>query len=156
PKAREKAAPAAEVAEASAAAPVDTPASDEPAAAPAPAPVAKAAPAPALLASIDPTEAPAAARQTKVEDVRFDEKDGFYRLKISGIGPMTHHVSVDNPRLKVLEIEQADLPKGLERSLDTTAFAGPVQAVATFKDPDRPGIVKVAVDLGKGVEHRVW
>lgn len=101
-------------------------------------------------------EAPAAARLSRVEDVRFDEKGGFWRLKIAGRGPLNHKVSVDNPRLKVLEISQAELPRSLERSLDTTAFAGPVQAVATFRDPERPGVVKVAVDLGAGVEHKVF
>jgi hypothetical protein len=41
---------------------------------------------------------------------------------------------VDNPRLKVLELQGAELPQNLERSLDTSAFDGPVHAVATFRD----------------------
>jgi type IV pilus assembly protein PilQ len=103
-----------------------------------------------------PGIAAAAAQDTQVEDIRFDEKGGFYRLKISARGPINHTLTLDNPRLKVLELEGATLPKSLERSLDTTAFAGPVQAVATFHDPDRKGVIKVAVDLQKAVEHRVW
>jgi type IV pilus assembly protein PilQ len=100
--------------------------------------------------------APSAAGKGRVEDVKFDEKDGFFRLRVATKGAVNHRLSVDNPRLKVLELRDVDLPRNLERSMDTTAFAGPVQAVATFRDPDSPGVVKVAVDLGADVEHRVW
>ncbi|MEW5848491.1 MAG: type IV pilus secretin PilQ [Myxococcota bacterium] len=95
-------------------------------------------------------------KRAEVKDVRFDDKGGFYRLKIALDGNAEHRLTTDNPRLKVLELSGADLPATLERSLDTTAFAGPVQSVATFRDPDQPGVVKVAVDLSNGVEHRVW
>jgi type IV pilus assembly protein PilQ len=102
-----------------------------------------------------PAQAPAKGR-AQVQEVQFDEKNGFFRLKIAMQGTAPHRLTVDNPRLKVLELAEADLPTALERSLDATAYGGPVQAVATFRDPDQPGVVKVAVDLTEPVEHRVW
>jgi len=120
---------------------------------PADAPQATPKVAPAMAAAT--TNAPSATQAT-VEDVRFDEKEGFWRLKIAHKGDVSHKLTLDNPRLKVLELDGASLPKSLERSLDTTAFSGPVSTVATFHDPDRPNVVKVAVDLQGAVEHRVW
>jgi type IV pilus assembly protein PilQ len=133
-----------------------TPAPVEQAAAPAPQPApAQDQAAPAALA-VAPDKALAPQEKPRVQDVRFDDKGGFYRLKVTLSGEPRHRVTTDNPRLKVLELAGVELPRELERSLDTTAFTGPVHSVATFRDPDQPDVVKLAVDLDAAVEHRPW
>jgi type IV pilus assembly protein PilQ len=47
------------------------------------------------------------------------------------------------------------VPPRLARTLDTTAFGGPVAAVSTYPDPEDPGAVRVAVKLAAAVPAEV-
>jgi type IV pilus assembly protein PilQ len=49
----------------------------------------------------------------------------------------------------VLEISGVGIASDLERTLDTSAFSGPVRAVSSFRDPKNPDKVRVIVDLDR-------
>jgi type IV pilus assembly protein PilQ len=53
----------------------------------------------------------------------------------------------------VLKIARASLPKKLERTLDASAFAGPIRSVSTYADPDDASAVRVEVALADGGPH---
>src|SRR6185369_7585707 len=55
----------------------------------------------------------------------------------------------------ILRLLHADLPRGLERSLDATEYLGPVKVISTYRDPDGSGAVRVDVDLAQDVPNRV-
>ena len=100
----------------------------------------------------------AAAPRAKIADVRFAQQGGFARIDISG--KARHAVSRPDERTVVLSLSAAELPKKLERSLDTTAFQGPVMMVSSFNQPST-GEVKIvatlrgdATDRDRGDEDR--
>ena len=84
-----------------------------------------------------------------IADVRFKEQNGAARIEIAGRAPWR----VERPDAKtlVLTLEGAALPKKLERSLDTGAFAGPVAMVSSFNQPST-GSVKIVASL-RGEAH---
>ncbi len=86
----------------------------------------------------------AAAVRAKIADVRFVEQGGFARIDIAG--KARHAVSRPDERTVVLSFSGAELPKKLERSLDTTAFQGPVMMVSSFNQP-ASGEVKIVATL---------
>ena len=97
------------------------------------------APPPAAASS----KAPAAPR-AKIAEVKFAQQGGFARVEISG--KAGHAVSRPDARTVVLSLSGAELPKKLERSLDTTAFQGPVVMVSSFNQP-ASGEVKIVATL---------
>lgn len=54
-----------------------------------------------------------------------------------------------------LRLMHADLPRGLERSLDATEYLGPVRIISTYRDPEARGSVRVDVELAEDVPNRV-
>ncbi|HXU82483.1 MAG TPA: type IV pilus secretin PilQ [Polyangia bacterium] len=54
-----------------------------------------------------------------------------------------------------LRLLHADLPRGLERSMDATEYLGPVKVISTYRDPDGSGAVRVDVDLAEEVPNKV-
>jgi type IV pilus assembly protein PilQ len=120
---------------------------------PAPAAPAPAAPAAAAAAS-EPTapvavavpapRAKAADSRAKIADVRFAQSGRAARIEISGKARYT--LSRPDARTVVLSLDQAELPKKLERSLDTSAFDGPVMMVSSFNQPST-GQVKIVASL---------
>ncbi len=117
------------------------------------APVARAKVAAALPAA--PSQAPAvpaAPARAKISDVRFAQQGGFARIEIAGTAK--HQVSRPDPRTIVLSLENAELAKKLERTLDTTAFQGPVMMVSSFNQPTT-GEVKIVATLRAEALDRV-
>ncbi|MFL5444666.1 MAG: type IV pilus secretin PilQ, partial [Myxococcales bacterium] len=96
----------------------------------------------AVAATAEP-KAPAPSRAT-IRDVRFAQQGGFARVEIAGKAP--HQVSRPDARTVILSLRNAELAKGLERSLDTTAFHGPVMMLSSFHQPTT-GDVKIVATL---------
>ena len=90
------------------------------------------------------TNANAVPARAKIADIRFAEQGGFARIEIAG--KTRHSVSRPDERTVVLSLSGAELPKKLERSLDTTAFQGPVMMVSSFNQP-ASGEVKIVATL---------
>ncbi|WP_242360550.1 type IV pilus secretin PilQ [Anaeromyxobacter sp. SG17] len=117
---------------------------------------AKAAPAPTqaqvAATTATPTStstAPATAKKApatraRISDVRFGQQGKSARIEIGGKARYT--LSRPDPRTIVLSLEDAEIPKKLERSLDTSAFQGPVLMVSSFNQPST-GQVKVVATL---------
>jgi type IV pilus assembly protein PilQ len=119
--------------------------------------VAKATPAPAPAKAAAQAKLPAAAPpaaeevalpepapRTRISDVKFAQQGGFARIEITGTAK--HAVSRPDERTVVLSLSGAELPKKLERSLDTAAFKGPVVMVSSFNQP-ATGEVKIVASL---------
>jgi type IV pilus assembly protein PilQ len=54
-----------------------------------------------------------------------------------------------------LRLLHAQLPRGLERSLDATEYLGPVRIISTYRDPDASGAVRVDVDMAEDVPNKI-
>jgi len=123
----------------------------------APAVAASAAPAPlpdkapARSVTVAAPAAPAAAA-VKLSDLRFAQEKGGARIDISGKARFT--VSRPDAHTVVLSLEGAQLPKKLERTLDTSALAGPVLMVSSFNQPTT-GQVKVVATLRGPAQDRI-
>lgn len=104
-------------------------------------PVAKrtAAPRPALTA-------------TRVRDVRFEDDRDESRVIIAFDGPIAYSGSSLTPTIQVLELAGAQIPRTLERSLDATAYAGPIKLVTSFAEGEH---AKVVVSTAKAAKPRL-
>lgn len=102
-----------------------------------PAPAAKPAPAPS---------------RSKISDVRFAQSGSAARIEIAGKARYT--LSRPDARTVVLSLDAAELPKKLERSLDTSAFDGPVMMVSSFNQPST-GQVKIVASLRAEASDRI-
>jgi type IV pilus assembly protein PilQ len=93
--------------------------------------------------------APAAAR---IQAIRFTGTAGASRIEIAGKAPFT--VDRPDPRTMVLTLDGAELVRSQQRSLDTSAFKGPVQMVSSFNQAQARR-VRVVVSLRGPAEDRV-
>jgi type IV pilus assembly protein PilQ len=73
---------------------------------------------------------------TKVTDVRYEHGEDEVRVVVDVDGPMVYSGSTLSPGVRALAIQGASLPNKLERSLDTSSFAGPVGMISSFVDED--------------------
>ena len=88
-----------------------------------------------------------------VRDVRFADDSDAERI-ILDVGKDTEATVVRaDDRSAVLKIARASLPKKLERTLDASAFKGPIRSVSTYADPDDAGAVRVEVALADDGTH---
>ncbi|MFY3742881.1 type IV pilus secretin PilQ [Anaeromyxobacter sp. Red801] len=106
-------------------------------------PARKAAPAPRAEPAA-PAAAPAAPALARIGDVRFASAGGGARIDIAGKAPFV--ISRPDARTVVLTLDGAQLPRALERSLDTSAFRGPVAMVSSFNQP-QTGQVRIVASL---------
>jgi type IV pilus assembly protein PilQ len=83
----------------------------------------------------------------QVKDVRFADDADSHRVVIEMKGEPTWHTTPSQKGELTLSLNGAQLPQRLARTLDTTAYRGPVKAVSTFADPSDPSAVKVVVAL---------
>ena len=73
---------------------------------------------------------PGAALPSRIQAVRFSGSAAASRIEIAGKAPFT--VERPDPRTMVLTLDGAELSRSQQRSLDTSAFKGPVQMVSSF------------------------
>ncbi|MDY7228466.1 type IV pilus secretin PilQ [Hyalangium rubrum] len=124
----------------------------------------KAPPAPApqeAIAEVAPLRpAPMAAESAQasvvdVKDLSFVESDDGGRVQIKLSGPATWKVDRPDPRSAVLTLENAKLPRKLERSLDTSALETPVKMISAFSVPGEGQRVRVVVAADGAIEETV-
>ncbi|HSP81928.1 MAG TPA: AMIN domain-containing protein, partial [Myxococcaceae bacterium] len=101
--------------------------------------------------------APVAARPAPVDvkDLSFDERDSGGRVSLKLTGPVTWKVERPDPRSAVLTLENAKLPRRLERSLDTSALETPVKMISAFEVPGEGNRVRVVVAADGAIEESV-
>jgi type IV pilus assembly protein PilQ len=108
-------------------------------------------PAPAQAA---PSQA-AQAALVDIKDLTFDESDMGGRVQLKLSGPATWKVDRPDPRSAVLTLENAKLPRKLERSLDTSALNTPVKMISAFSVPGEGNRVRVVVAADGAIEESV-
>lgn len=113
-----------------------------PAAKPAAAAAAARIPAPEAVAKA----APASQGKARVLDVAFEGEGADQKVEVKLSDRARFEVERPDARTRVLTLRGAELPRKLVRSLDTTAFAGPVRTVSSFQDREE-GVVRVVVTL---------
>jgi type IV pilus assembly protein PilQ len=89
------------------------------------------------------------ARLVSVRDVTFrgDEQQG--RVMVIVPRGTDYRVTRPDPHTAVLTLSGASIPKRLERSLDTSAFGGPVKMVSSFAAPGQPDVVQIVATLDR-------
>ncbi|HEX8704513.1 MAG TPA: type IV pilus secretin PilQ [Myxococcaceae bacterium] len=129
--------------------PAPAPAADESTAV-----IAESAPLRPAPAQAEPAQA-AQASVAEVKDLTFDENDGGGRVQIKLSAPATWKVERPDPRSAVLTLENARLPRKLERSLDTSALETPVKMISAFSVPGDGHRVRVVVAADGAIEETV-
>ncbi|HET6437354.1 MAG TPA: type IV pilus secretin PilQ [Anaeromyxobacter sp.] len=109
-------------------------------------------PAAAALSLPASEKAEPAARPTRITAVRFSGKGDTARIEVDG--KARYSVNRPDERTVVLTLEGAQLSQKLERSLDTTAFKGPVQMVSSFNQPSS-GQVRIVASLREAASDEV-
>jgi type IV pilus assembly protein PilQ len=94
-------------------------------------------------------------RLVSLRDVTFrgDEQKG--RVVIGVPRGTDYRVTRPDPHTAVLTLTGAAIPKRLERSLDTSAFGGPVKMVSSFAAPGQSDSVQIVATLDREAEDRV-
>jgi type IV pilus assembly protein PilQ len=106
----------------------------------------------------EPTAAPAApvtASAVEVKDLTFEESATGGRVVMKLSGTAAWKVDRPDPRSAVLTLDNARLPKKLERSLDTSALETPVKMVSAFSVPGEGRRVRVVVAADGAIEEKV-
>jgi type IV pilus assembly protein PilQ len=119
------------------------------AAKPASAPAAKPAPAPVA------PPAPTSRAGVRVANVDYVDRDDTARVVVQLSGPGEPKLLGASGRQAILTIPGADIPAGLERSLDTSEFEGPVTAISSYRDPRDPTQVRIVVDLSEPADSKL-
>jgi type IV pilus assembly protein PilQ len=86
-----------------------------------------------------------------VRDVRFSDDRDAERVIVDVAGDPQAKVVRSDDKGVVLELARAELPKKLERTLDASAFKGPIRSISAYRD--QPGAVRVEVALADGGPH---
>ena len=130
------------------------PATPEPTAAPEPvrAPAKAPVPAPAIATSVPVAPPPAVPSRAAVRDVKVSQSGKTARVEIGVRAPFI--VSRPDSRTLVLVLDGAELPRRLERSLDTSALPGPVLMVSSFNQT-ASGQVRVVATLRGDASDKV-
>jgi type IV pilus assembly protein PilQ len=81
------------------------------------------------------------AGETTIRDVRFEDGPKGARVIVELDGPVIYDASSLTPNMTMLELRDTEIPVGLERSLDTTSFRGPIDRITSFREGDDVKIV---------------
>jgi type IV pilus assembly protein PilQ len=89
-----------------------------------------------------------AAGHAAIRDVRFEDGPDSARVIVELDGPVVYDASSLTPNMTMLELRDVSIPAGLERSLDTSSFHGPIDRITSFREGDDVKIV-VASTMGE-------
>ncbi|SEM93461.1 type IV pilus assembly protein PilQ [Stigmatella aurantiaca] len=109
--------------------------------------------APLLAAPSAPVAAQASVAEVK--ELTFDESDAGGRVQLKLSSAVTWKVDRPDPRSAVLTLENAKLPRRLERSLDTSALETPVKMISAFSVPGDGHRVRVVVAADGAIDESV-
>ncbi|RKH43843.1 type IV pilus secretin PilQ [Corallococcus sicarius] len=100
-------------------------------------------------------QAPAQPQAVEIKDLSFDESPSGGRIQLKLSGAAVWKVDRPDPRSAVLTLENARLPKKLERSLDTSALDTPVKMISAFSVQGEGRKVRVVVAADGAIEENV-
>lgn len=87
-----------------------------------------------------------------VRDIRFADDAESDRVVIEMQGEPDWRTTPSHNGELTLRLSGVELPRRLERTLDTAAYKGPVRSVSTYPDPNEAGVVRVVVALNRDVK----
>ena len=93
-----------------------------------------------------------AAGVATIRDVRFEDGPDAARVVVELDGPVVYDASSLTPNMTMLELRDVGIPPGLERSLDTTSFHGPIDRITSFREGNDVKIVVAAMGEPAGIE----
>ena len=98
-----------------------------------------------------------------VRDVRFEDGPTEARVVVELDGPVIYDASSLTPNMTMLELRDTKIPTGLERSLDTTSFHGPIDRITSFREGSDVKIVVAAphgepagIELDRKANRLIW
>ncbi|KIG18253.1 Type IV pilus biogenesis protein PilQ [Enhygromyxa salina] len=98
-----------------------------------------------------------------VRDVRFEDGADGARVIVELDGPVVYDASSLTPNMTMLELRGAKIPSGLERSLDTTSFHGPIDRITSFREGNDVKIVVASalgdpagIELDRAANRLIW
>ncbi|MCA9696348.1 MAG: AMIN domain-containing protein, partial [Myxococcales bacterium] len=104
-----------------------------------------------------------AAGDAAVRDVRFVDGPDGAAVVVELDGPVIYDASSLTPNMSMLELRNASIPAGLERSLDTTSFAGPIDRITSFREGDDVKIIvasagsdPASIELDRKSNRLIW
>lgn len=104
------------------------------------------------LAGAQPAPTAPSGKPARIEEVDFvDEKDVARVVIAMSRDVPPRIVSAERERV-VMEIEGVDLPAELQRTLDTSAYRGPIRALSSYRTADDDKM-RLVVDLAYPAEH---
>ncbi|HYD40691.1 MAG TPA: type IV pilus secretin PilQ [Anaeromyxobacter sp.] len=106
----------------------------------------------AAQATAAPVQAVAPDTRARISAVRFSGSGAGAKIEVKG--KASYSITRPDPRTVVLTFEGAQLPRSLERSLDTSAFQGPVHMVSSFNQPTT-GQVRIVASLRAPAADRI-
>ncbi len=86
---------------------------------------------------------------TRVRDVRFEDDSDESRVIIAFDGPISYSGSSLTPTIQILQLDRAKMPSTLERSLDATAYSGPIKLVTSFVEGDDAKVIVSTAKVSK-------
>ncbi|HZH04105.1 MAG TPA: AMIN domain-containing protein, partial [Myxococcaceae bacterium] len=99
--------------------------------------------------------APKSAAPVDVKDIAFDEDPNGGRVEVKLSRASEWKIDRPDDASAVLTLENARLPKSLERSLDTSALDTPVKMVSAFSAPGGAGQVRIVVAASGALQESV-
>ncbi|MFO7563708.1 MAG: type IV pilus secretin PilQ [Enhygromyxa sp.] len=104
-----------------------------------------------------------AAGASSIRDVRFEDGPKDARVVVELDGPVVYDASSLTPNMTMLELRDVRIPTALERSLDTTSFAGPIDRITSFREGDDVKIVvasghgeSAGIELDRAANRLIW
>ncbi len=94
-------------------------------------------------------------RQARVTGVEFDESAGESQVQIRLQGKAAYRMVKKSSTEYELLLPATAIPAALERTLDTSDFAGPIVSVSSYRSSADPETTVVAVQLRSAAPHEV-
>jgi len=91
----------------------------------------------------------------RIRTVEFEDRSDVARVTLALSSPAKPRIVEKHRKKVVLEIDGATIPDELERTLDTTRYRGPIQAISSYRDPKHPSKVRVEVQLAQPTKSRL-
>lgn len=88
-------------------------------------------------------------KSARVEQLSFADRDKVARVVIDIAGESRPRVLSASGQKAILEIPGARLPGDLQRTLDTSRYAGPIESISSYRDPRDPNKTRVVVRLDR-------
>lgn len=109
----------------------------------------------AAIAAAQRAKTAQGAGRVRITDVRFEDSVDRSKVVIEGSDRIAHRLQRAKDGSLVLHLANVDVPRKLERKLDTRAFSSPVLAVTSYAGDPNDGSARVVVELGEKADSRV-